>query len=51
MDVKAWFQRQSPMLGTILTIDHPTIVEIARLAGFDWLWVDAEHGRFNEIRR
>jgi 2-keto-3-deoxy-L-rhamnonate aldolase RhmA len=49
MDVKAWFQRQSPMLGTILTIDHPTIVEIARLAGFDWLWVDAEHGRFNEI--
>lgn len=49
MDVKTWFQSQSPMLGTILTIDHPTIVEIARLAGFDWLWVDAEHGRFNEV--
>jgi 2-keto-3-deoxy-L-rhamnonate aldolase RhmA len=37
------------MLGTILTIDHHTIIEIARLAGFDWLWVDAEHGRFNEL--
>jgi 2-keto-3-deoxy-L-rhamnonate aldolase RhmA len=23
-------------------------MEIARMAGFDWLWVDAEHGRFNE---
>ena len=23
-------------------------MEIARIAGFDWLWVDAEHGRFNE---
>jgi 2-keto-3-deoxy-L-rhamnonate aldolase RhmA len=49
MDVKAWFQSHSPRLGTILTIDHPTIVEIARLAGFDWLWIDAEHGRFNEV--
>jgi 2-dehydro-3-deoxyglucarate aldolase/4-hydroxy-2-oxoheptanedioate aldolase len=36
-------------LGTIVTIDHPAIVEIARMAGFDWLWIDGEHGRFNEI--
>jgi 2-dehydro-3-deoxyglucarate aldolase/4-hydroxy-2-oxoheptanedioate aldolase len=36
-------------LGTIVTIDHPAIVEIAHLAGFDWLWIDAEHGRFNEV--
>jgi 2-keto-3-deoxy-L-rhamnonate aldolase RhmA len=36
-------------LGTIVTIDHPAIVEIARLAGFDWLWIDGEHGRFNEV--
>lgn len=49
VDAKAWFQSQSLKLGTILTIDHPTIVEVARLAGFDWLWVDAEHGRFNEV--
>ena len=49
MDVAKWFQSHSPRLGTILTVDHPTIVEIARLAGFDWLWIDAEHGRFNEV--
>jgi 2-keto-3-deoxy-L-rhamnonate aldolase RhmA len=49
MDVKAWFQSQSLKLGTILTMDHQTVVEVARLAGFDWLWVDAEHGRFNEV--
>jgi 2-keto-3-deoxy-L-rhamnonate aldolase RhmA len=49
MDVTAWFQSQSLKVGTILTIDHQAIVEIARLAGFDWLWVDAEHGCFNEL--
>jgi 2-keto-3-deoxy-L-rhamnonate aldolase RhmA len=29
-------------LGTILTIDHPAIVEIAGLAAFDWIWIDGE---------
>ncbi len=38
-----------PRLGTILTLDHPATTEIAKLAGFDWLWIDAEHGRFNEV--
>ena len=49
MDIKTWVQSHSPQLGTIITIDHPTIMEIAKLAGFDWLWIDAEHGRFNEV--
>jgi 2-keto-3-deoxy-L-rhamnonate aldolase RhmA len=48
MDVKKWLQSGQRKVGTILTIDHPTVVEIAALAGFDWLWLDAEHGRFNE---
>src|SRR5947209_12932792 len=47
MDLKTWAGSR-PKLGILLTIDHPTIMDIARLAGFDWLWVDAEHGRFNE---
>lgn len=46
---REWLHSGGSKLGTILTIDHPAIVEIAALAGFDWLWVDAEHGRFNEI--
>jgi 2-dehydro-3-deoxyglucarate aldolase/4-hydroxy-2-oxoheptanedioate aldolase len=49
MDAKAWLQLGGMKLGTIVTIDHPAIVEIAKLAGFDWLWIDAEHGRFNEL--
>jgi 2-keto-3-deoxy-L-rhamnonate aldolase RhmA len=49
MDIRAWAANGSPKLGTILTIDNPAIVEIARSAGFDWLWIDAEHGSFNEI--
>jgi len=49
MDAKAWLQSEGLKLGTIVTIDHPAIVEIARLAGFDWLWIDGEHGRFNEV--
>ena len=49
MDVRGWLHSGGTKLGTILTIDHPAIVEIARLAGFDWLWIDGEHGRFNEV--
>lgn len=49
MDAKKWLQSSGTKLGTILTIEHPVIMEIASLAGFDWLWIDAEHGRFNEL--
>jgi len=48
MNVKAWLQSSQMKLGTIITIDHPATIEIAGLAGFDWLWIDAEHGSFNE---
>ncbi|HKF49290.1 MAG TPA: aldolase/citrate lyase family protein [Terracidiphilus sp.] len=49
MDIKSWASAQRPRIGTLLTLDNPAIVEIARLAGFDWLWIDAEHGQFNEV--
>ena len=49
MDMSNWAISSTPKIGTILAIDHPSTIEIARLAGFDWLWVDAEHGRFNEL--
>jgi 2-keto-3-deoxy-L-rhamnonate aldolase RhmA len=48
MNTRSWLQSAGMKFGTILTIDHPAIVEIARLAGFDWLWIDGEHGLFNE---
>jgi 2-keto-3-deoxy-L-rhamnonate aldolase RhmA len=49
MDARAWLRSGGRKLGTIVTIDHPAIVEIAGLAGFQWLWIDGEHGRFNEV--
>ncbi len=49
MDIKSWASTGAPKLGTLLSIDHPAIIEIARLAGFDWLWIDGEHGSFNEV--
>lgn len=48
MDARAWLKSSGLKLGTILTIDHPAIVEIARIAGFDWIFIDGEHGGFNE---
>ena len=49
MDIKTWAAAGPPRIGTLLSIDHPAVIEIARLAGFDWLWIDGEHGNFNEI--
>lgn len=49
MDIKSWAFARRPRIGTLLTLDNPAVVEIARLAGFDWLWIDAEHGQFNDV--
>ena len=49
MDLKTWVRERTPRFGTLLTIDNTAAVEIARLAGFDWLWIDGEHGQFNEV--
>jgi 2-keto-3-deoxy-L-rhamnonate aldolase RhmA len=48
MNIKTW-ATGAPKIGTLLSIDHPAVVEIARLAGFEWLWIDGEHGSFNEV--
>jgi 2-keto-3-deoxy-L-rhamnonate aldolase RhmA len=49
MNKREWLRSDGLKLGTILTIDNPVVSEVAELAGFDWLWIDAEHGRFNEV--
>jgi len=48
MDLQAWTRTHVPRFGTLITVDNSAVVEIARLAGFDWLWIDAEHGQFHE---
>ena len=35
------------LLGTPLTIPAPEVAEIMAASGFDWLFVDTEHGAFN----
>lgn len=33
-----------PLLGTLLSLPSPELAEIAAAAGFDWLFLDMEHG-------
>jgi len=35
-------------LGTMLTLASPAVAEILADAGFDWLFIDCEHGAMNE---
>lgn len=35
---------EKPLLGTLLSIPSPEVVEIISSLGFDWLFIDAEHG-------
>ena len=39
-------QRKDTLLGTMLTINSPELVEIIMELGFDWLFIDAEHAPF-----
>ena len=43
-----WVRPGRTAVGTLLTIDHPAVVELAANAALDWLWLDAEHGSFTE---
>jgi 2-keto-3-deoxy-L-rhamnonate aldolase RhmA len=36
----------TPPVGTLLTFDAPEVAEILSLCGFDWLFIDMEHGAF-----
>jgi 2-keto-3-deoxy-L-rhamnonate aldolase RhmA len=48
MDLHEWLRAQTPRYGTLLSLDNAAAIEIAKLGGWDWLWIDAEHGQFNE---
>jgi len=39
-------QSSRPLAGTILSLPAPELAELAALCGFDWLWLDIEHGLF-----
>ena len=37
-------KRREPLVGTLLSLPSPEIAEICADAGFDWLFIDLEHG-------
>jgi 2-dehydro-3-deoxyglucarate aldolase/4-hydroxy-2-oxoheptanedioate aldolase len=37
----------TPAIGTLVTLAAPEVAEILSLCGFDWLFIDAEHGAFS----
>ena len=37
-------KQREPLLGTILSLPSPEVAELMAAAGFDWLFVDLEHG-------
>lgn len=46
--MRQWFLTGEPKIGTVLTLDHPSISELVKIAGFDWAWIDGEHGAYTE---
>jgi 2-dehydro-3-deoxyglucarate aldolase/4-hydroxy-2-oxoheptanedioate aldolase len=41
---RARLERREPLLGTLLTLPSSEIAEVMAAAGFDWLFIDMEHG-------
>jgi 2-keto-3-deoxy-L-rhamnonate aldolase RhmA len=50
---RARVDRREPLLGTLLTLPSPEIAEVMAAAGFDWLFIDMEHGliEFTDAQR
>ena len=42
--LKDALREPKPMIGTLLTTASPDVAEVLALAGFDWLFIDLEHG-------
>ena len=40
-------RRGDLLIGTLVSLPSPEIAEILAACGFDWLFIDAEHGAFN----
>ena len=42
--LKDALRESKPLVGTLVTIASPEVAEVLVLAGFDWLFIDLEHG-------
>ena len=41
----------APAIGTIVTLETPDVAEMLSLCGFDWLFIDMEHGHYPREQR
>jgi 2-keto-3-deoxy-L-rhamnonate aldolase RhmA len=44
---KQRLQKNEFMIGTLISMNQPAVAEIMIKAGYDWLFIDAEHGAFD----
>jgi len=43
LDLKA----NKPLIGTVISFNSTEVIELLSNCGFDWLWIDAEHGTYS----
>lgn len=41
--------RGDRLIGTVVTLPCPEVTELLSQVGFDWLWIDTEHGPFDTL--
>ena len=42
--IREMLSRRKPLLGTVITMPSPAVAEVLSTVGYDWLFVDGEHG-------
>jgi len=47
LNIRARLQKGDTLIGTLITIPAPEIAEIMAEIGYDWLFIDTEHGSFD----
>jgi 2-dehydro-3-deoxyglucarate aldolase len=48
-DFRARLRRGERLIGTLVTLPSPEIAEALAAMGFDWLFIDCEHGAFDPL--
>lgn len=47
LSIRARLQQGDTLIGTLITIPAPEVAEIMAEIGYDWLFIDTEHGSFD----
>jgi 2-dehydro-3-deoxyglucarate aldolase len=47
LNIRARLKKGDLLIGTLITIPAPEVAEIMAEVGFDWLFIDTEHGSFS----